>query len=315
MKIDITDIAYASRLNIEDKDTEYDIILWLEKSNGQIFHTEILINFFGYRDIEEIEQSGWFIPIVKKDPTPIKKDFIENYRNRKITDKMKDIINNEDIGFCYDFPIEIALMEDDCPEYIDFAWEYHDYEKARLVEDAKEWCKNNGILWYDNFDPDLKLEITNAINWSIYYYSNDEYVCDDCLLDKIDFHFVHFRDAKRNTRLSGFTSIEDAIKSGRFVKFIKQDVFELQKEFIFRYKKDVFNQKKNKTFFSKKTSKIYDSIFDLLVTNESISEEWDKYFKSRMREIIEEWCKRNNIPFYYAKERPDHLGSKIKNNG
>lgn len=314
MKIDITNAAFVGRLNLENRDDEYNVIYWLEKSSYKFFYTGDLIEQYGYKDTEEIKNSGWFIPVFKKEPMLYKERFISDCCG-ELTDKMKDIINNEDIGFCYDFPIEIALMEDECPEYIDFAWEYHDYEKARLVEDAKEWCKDNGILWYDDFDPDLKLEITDAIDWSIYYHSNDEYVCDDCLLDKIDFHFVHFRDKEKNTRLSGFTSIEDAIKSGRFVKFIKQDVFELQKEFIFRYKKDVFKQKKNKTFFSKKTSKIYDSIFDLLVTNKGISEAWNKYFKSRMREIIEEWCKRNNIPFYYAKERPDHLGSKMKNNG
>ena len=62
MKIDLTDAAFYGEWCSEE-DSEYEVNAWFEKSSFGFFYTSNLINKFGYKNFEEIQNSGYFIPI------------------------------------------------------------------------------------------------------------------------------------------------------------------------------------------------------------------------------------------------------------
>lgn len=306
MKIDITDAAFYGNWNSEESE-KYKTIYWFEKSSCQFFYTGKLIKQFGYKSQKEIQNSGWFIPVFKRDSIAMQKEFISTYPDHKISEELKKI-QNRNILHPLSLSVAFRILTQDYPEYDDFSNKYFEYEKAQLIEDAKKWCKKNGIHWYTDFDPDLKLDLSYALFFGTTMYMLDGklFPCEN-YLDKGNYRIVSTEDV---LEISGCQTIDEAIKNGRFIRFLgDRDVY---RDFSEHYQNGILKHRIERILARNNKFGFY-TVFDRLTRPDSISKAWDVY----LTQAVEDWCAENHIPFFYSNDNPepDHLGSKIKNNG
>lgn len=160
MKVDLNDIACHSEWCSEWK-SQQDVRAWLESSSLKVFYTSNLIDKFGYKDCEEIEKSGHFIPVLKTDTLVLKKEFISRF-HKELEDEVKAYMDGKNYGF--DLAFRKYIDEYFYCEPLDR--EYENFERNRFVEEAEKWCVENGIPYYTANDSDRVLDLRDTIAWS-----------------------------------------------------------------------------------------------------------------------------------------------------
>ena len=101
MKIDISEVCIWIEWDCEDEDDNiYEVVNWFEKSSYQFFSTEDLLEEFGYRNYQEIVDSGFFIPVSKTDTVALMKQFVGSHNEGKaIAKEIDNIIKNDNYGY------------------------------------------------------------------------------------------------------------------------------------------------------------------------------------------------------------------------
>lgn len=297
MKIDLIDAALFGEWSSEDE-LEYEILSWYEKSSFQFFSTEKLIEEFGYKDYNEIESCGHFIPVFKTDVVALKKEFVANLHSSEVEDEIHEIMKRK--KRIYD--VAFKIWGEEHPTL----WgEYYEFERDRLLKDAEKWCKDNNIPYYFRYDRELCVDLNSVNFWS--GWDNDS-LNPFMWLAKSNFHFVDLTDLEVNY---GYKSCSDILASGEFVPLFKKNFLELQKEFIVSFNNKALEEelelilKQNKDYS-------YEDAFYTLIADKELNDDWACYEKDQGLKMAKQWCIENNIPYYISKDRPDHLGSQYK---
>lgn len=162
MKLELRDVAMEGKWYSEE-DTEYEAEYWFEKSSFQLFYTGDLIEAFGYKDCDEIKNSGHFIPFFKTDIISLQKKFIADYPDKAVEETLNNIIENDNYGYNSGYDVAFRILTQDYAEFYEFANEYYDFEKKQLLKDAEQWCKDNNIPYYTENDPERKLDLRNTL--------------------------------------------------------------------------------------------------------------------------------------------------------
>lgn len=310
MKVDLKEVAFHGEW-CSESDPEYKVTNWFEKSSMQFFYTGKLIDEFGYKDCDEIELSGHFIPVFKTDVVALKKEFVAAFYSREVEEEILMIMErnkNRHRNFTgYDVAFKIF-----CEEHEDFWDAYWDYERGRLLEDAEKWCKENSIPYYLPDDPERKLDLSDTL---LYGYGGEtrdrkgRWKKFDFWFYKKEFRFMDPSDIKATF---GYKTDEEIISSGFFVLFprIKPEIIEAN------YIADSRGTKTEddvKRFMAENQSYSYEEALKYL------SHHTEKFIKIRLRynktqllKYAEQWAIKNYIPYYIPKDRPDHLGSQFR---
>ncbi len=303
MKIDLSDAAFCGEWCSEE--AEYEIIYWFEKSSFQFFYTGKLINEFGYKDCEEIESSGHFIPVFKTDVIELQKNFIADYHNKEIEETINSIIENNNYGYDSGYEVAFRILTQDFPEYDDFSKEYYSFEKKQLEEDAEKWCKENAIPYYAPYDKELKIDI-NLLCWHAIYYKDSKIDYAKFWLDKKDFHI---KDSSYLKVCFGYQNDSDIIESGRFVPLLRVEATDMKKEYVancYGYEKETDIE----VFLKENKECNYEDAFYEIFSDAEL-EKWEEYEKNQLAKEAKQWCAENDIQYYIPKDKPDHLGSKL----
>ncbi|MBR4050192.1 MAG: hypothetical protein IKK09_06815 [Clostridia bacterium] len=305
MKIDISEVCIWIEWDCEDEDDNiYEVVNWFEKSSYQFFSTEDLLEEFGYRNYQEIVDSGFFIPVSKTDTVALMKQFVGSHNEGKaIAKEIDNIIKNDnygyDSGYAVAFRIIMEVNEDICDEYIQF-------QKERLTKDAVKWCEENGIAYYFENSEYKKIDI-NAITDYGMYYSDDEDANETVLFDVKKFETISFDEANENL---GAGKVSELLSSGRFIELFRTDVTVLQKDYASAYKNGKYLAKIEKTMAKEDCP--FSEAFEMVFGDGKLYTEWESFIKEKLVSDAIEWCNKHNIDFFISKDKPDHLGSKIK---
>lgn len=307
MKADIKHLIDYGCLD-DDMENNPDLQFWFEKSSCKSFKGRKLIKEFGYENIEDIINSGWFIPVILENETVLAKQFINQF-------------SDEDIKYINSF-IQSCVEEDDYSFFGGFFkfLEYHDYPKLLLkwfdfsdkilLEKAKVWCAENNIQYYGEYDPDRILELnpkflpTNGFPDSIalddpngpktakFYYSKKKY-----MMQLVNYILEE----------NGWISEEQIKKSDDYICPPEDSLLDLVKSFI------KLNHKEDGYFFLdyEKYSKELDKKFYDWIIKDGFYEEWEEYQRNISLDRMIVWCKENNIKYCIASDKPDHFGNNI----
>lgn len=296
MKVDLTNAALFGEWCSEDE-LEYKVLSWYEKSSFQFFSTEKLIEEFGYKDYNEIESCGHFIPVFKTDVVAIKKEFVANLHSNEVEKEIQTIIDSKKCSYDVAFKIWGEVHKR-------LRREYYDFEHDRLLKDAEKWCKENNIPYYTPYDKELCVDLNIVDFWS---------GCDELeslteplmWLAKSNFHFVDLSDLKMNY---GYKNCNDILASGEFVPLFKKNFSILQKEFIVSFNNKALVEELE-LILEKNKDYCYDDAFYTLIADKELNDAWDCFEKKQNLKMAKQWCVDNNLPYYISKIRPDHLGS------
>ena len=163
MKTEITDLMFYGKW--DDETDEYpEDSTWFEKSSCQYFQTDTLMDEFGYESYEDIENCGCFIPVFRRSEQEIMRKFIGLYGDKSISDRIQKIIDDEDEEFGVAFRIYAEV-------HLDFSEAYLKYENEVLETDAKKWAEENGVDFYEDYDPDRKVNFD--VLCRLFYYEDN----------------------------------------------------------------------------------------------------------------------------------------------
>lgn len=305
MKIKISEVVTWIEWDSEDEDDNiYEVVNWFEKSSYQFFSTEDLLGEFGYRNYQEIVDSGFFIPVSKTDTVAIMKQFVASHNDgEEIAKEIDNIIKNDnygyDSGYAVAFRILMEVNEDIWDEYIQF-------EKECLTKDAVKWCEENEIAYYFENSEYKKIDI-NAITDCGMFYSDNEDVNETVLFDVKKFETISFDEANENL---GADKVSELLSSGRFIELFRTDVTVLQKNYALAYKNGKYLEKIEKTMAKEDCP--FSEAFEIVFATGKLYTEWESFMKEKLVSDAIEWCNKHNIDFFISKDKPDHLGSKIK---
>lgn len=305
MKIKISEAVTWIEWDSEDEDDNiYKVVNWFEKSSYQFFSTEDLLGEFGYRNYQEIVDSGFFIPVSKTDTVALMKQFVASHNEGKaIAKEIDNIIKNDnygyDSGYAVAFRILMEVNEDIWDEYIQF-------EKECLTKDAVKWCEDNGIAYFFKNKEYKKIDI-NAITDYGMFYSDNEDVNETVLFDIKKFETISFDEANENL---GADKVSELLSSGRFIELFRTDVTALQKGYATAYKSGKYLAKIEKTMTKEDCP--FSEAFEIVFAVGKLNAEWESFMKEKLVSDAIEWCNKHDIDFFISKDKPDHLGSKIK---
>lgn len=314
MKIDLTVAVFYGEWCSEE-DSEYEVHAWFEKSSLKFFYTSNLINKFGFKNFEEIENSGHFIPVFKTDIIALQKEFIANYPDKEIEETINEIIANDNFGYDSGYEVAFRILTQDYPEFNEFCDKYFNYEQSVLLENAQKWCSENGIPYYSPNDPERILDLRDTLLWAYGTATMDDN-------GELIHHPVWFcrtnckiMDCSEVEVLYGFKNYDDVIESGNFVRLFKVEQKDIKKEYFSKYC----------------TEKIKSEVQEFIEENKNYGYEYkdfftafedyttSKYYEHKKQheetylfEHAKKWCIENNIPYYISKNKPDHLGSKLQ---
>ncbi|MBQ2694678.1 MAG: hypothetical protein IJF57_03910 [Clostridia bacterium] len=299
MKVDLIDATLFGEWSSEDE-LAYDVSSWFEKSSFQFFTTDKLIENFGYKNYNEIESCGHFIPVFKTDVVALKKEFVTNLRSKEVENEIQAIIERKNRGY----DVAFRIWGEEHPTL----WgEYHEFERDRLLRDAEKWCKYNSIPYYTPYDEELCIDLNTVYFWS--GYDLLEPLSEPLMwFAKSNFHFVDLPDLKVNY---GYKNCDDILASGEFVPLFKRNLLELQKKFIVSFNNKALEEELELIFKQNKDYS-YEDAFYTLIADKELNDVWDCCEKNQGLEMAKQWCIDNNIPYYFSKDRPDHLGSQLK---
>lgn len=163
MKTDISDLMLYGKW--DDEIDEYpEDTTWFEKSSCQYFQTETLMDDFGYESYEDIENCGYFISVLRRSEQEIMRKFIDLYGDKSVSDIIQRTIDNEDKKFGVAFRIYAEVH----PIFSDA---YLKYENEVLETDAKKWAEENGVAFFEDWDPDRKINF-EVLCTCIYFEEN-----------------------------------------------------------------------------------------------------------------------------------------------
>lgn len=314
MKIDLTDAAFYGNWCSEE-DSEYEVNAWFEKSSFGFFYTSNLINKFGYKNFEEIENSGYFIPVFKTDIIALQKEFIANYPDKKIEKTMNEIIANDNFGYSSGYEVAFRILTQDYPEFDEFCNKYFDYEQNILLENAQKWCAENEIPYYSPNDPDRILDLRDTLRWAYgtaTMGNNGEWIYHPVWFCRSNCKIMDHSDVKV---VYGFKNYDDVIASGNFVPLFKVNGEDIEEEYFSKYyTKEIETELNQFIAENKKYGYEYNDIFRAFedFTCSKYYENKKLHEETYIFERAKKWCAENSIPYYISKNKPDHLGSKLQ---
>lgn len=114
---------------------------WYSTYDEKIYNVDELIEFFSFKNYEEIENSFSYIPLWKTDLIETAKLFVS-----KINDKnaQRFFSKKGDDSFFGEFKNYVTSNQN----YFTRWW--YEFENDTLVNDAIMWCKENHIAYSDN---------------------------------------------------------------------------------------------------------------------------------------------------------------------
>lgn len=308
MKIDLRDAAFYGAW-CSEREREFDILCWFEKSSFQFFYVEKLINEFGYKDCNEIEESGYFVPVFKTDIVALKKEFVANLHLKEVENELQAILEyNAKHRHCTGYDAAFNIF---CEEHEDFQVDYQNYEQKQLLKEAEIWCNENAIPYYTPNDPERKLNLEDSL---LYCYGGE---CRDEKggWKKFEFWFCknsfNFISPVELEAIYGYKTFEEIILSKRFVPLHRVDASKIKEDYT------IASRKTNaecavKQFIKNNQEYRYEEALWFLVENtEPLCREWMKYEEAQLLKYAERWAIENSIPYYIPKGRPDHLGSQF----
>lgn len=163
MKTDITDLMLYGSWDEED-DVFPDDATWFEKSSCDYFHTDILIDEYGYDSYEDIAESGFFIPVFRTNVTALMKSFAKSYEDKSAVVEIQRIIDDEDEEYGVAFRIYAEV-------HPDFLQAYNKYEDEVLEADSRKWAEENGVDFFGEWDSDSKI-VFDILSACFYYEEN-----------------------------------------------------------------------------------------------------------------------------------------------
>lgn len=314
LKADLREAAYYGEWCSEE-DSEYEVHAWFEKSSFKFFYTSKLINKFGYKNCEEIENSGHFIPVFKVDIIELQKEFIANYPDKEIEETMNEIIANDNYEFESGYEVAFRILTQDYPEFDEFGDKYFDYEQRVLLESAQKWCIKNNIPYYSPDDPDRILDLRDTLPWAYgtsTIEDNGEWTPRPVWYCRANCEIM---DYSKVEVVYGYKNYDDIIASGKFVRLFKVEQEDIEKEYFSKFFTEEIKPKVQ-AFIEENKNYGYEykdvfTAFDVFATSECY-EHKKQHEETYIFERAEKWCAENKIPYYISKNRPDHLGSKLK---
>lgn len=314
MKIDI---SVAARFGewCSEEDSKYEVHAWFEKSSLKFFYTSNLINKFGYKDCEEIEKSGHFIPVFKVDIIALQKEFIANYPNKEIEETMNWIIANDNFKYNSGYEVAFRILTQDYPEFDEFGDKYFDYEQRVLLECAQKWCAKNNIPYYYPDDPDRILDLRDTLSWAYgtsTIEDNGEWIPRPVWFCRTNCKIM---DCSEVEVLYGYKNYDDVIESGNFVRLFKVEQEDIEKEYFSKYcTKEIKSEVQEFIEENKNYGYEYEDVFTAFgdFTTSKYYEHKKQHEETYIFEHAKKWCAENSIPYYISKKEPDHLGSKLQ---
>lgn len=303
MKIKISNVRIWIEWDSEDEDENiYEVVNWFEKSSYQFFSTEDLLEKFGYKNYQEIVDSGFFIPASKTDIVDLMKQFVASHNEgEEIAKEIDNIIKNDNYGYNSGYAVAFRMFM----EVNEDIWaEYIKHETECLTNDAVKWCEENGIAYYFENSEYKKIDI-NALAYCGVYYSDNEEVNETALFDVEKYEDVSFRDACGEL---GDDKASELLSSGRFIELFRTDITSLQKDFTSAYKDGKYLKEIEKLISEE--DYFFSAAFYAVFPFDELDDEWDSFMQERLKSDAIEWCNKNNIDFFISQDQPDHLGSK-----
>ncbi len=308
IKADLREAACYSEW-CSEKDCKYEVNAWFEKSSFKFFYTSNLIDMFGYKNCEEIGNSGHFIPVLKTDTLALKKEFISRF-HKELEDEVKAYMDGKNYGF--DLAFRKYIDEYFYCEPLDR--EYENFEHNRLVEEAEKWCKENNIPYYTPIDPDRVLDLRDTLPWAYgtsTIEDNGEWIPRPVWFCRTNCKIMDYSEVEV---VYGYKNYDDVIESGNFVRLFKVEQEDIEKEYFSKYyTEEIKSEVQEFIEENKNYGYEYDDIFaafDDFATSKYY-EHKKQHEETYIFERAKKWCEENNIPYYISKNRPDHLGSKL----
>lgn len=309
MKIDLSDAAFSGEWNSE-KEIEFEINYWFEKSSFQFYFTGKLINEYGYKDYDEIKSSGYFIPVFKTDIVALEKEYVSKFLSDEVADEIISIMEqNKDKHInCTGYNVAFLTF---CDEHEHLYDDYQKYEINQLNKDAKKWCEENNIPYYSSKDSDYKLNLDDTVLYAHGYASPVDWVPHDYWFCKKDFKFLNQNEIET---FYGYKTKDEIISSGLFILLPRVNFDKIRENYIedslgTLAEEETKKIMKNKPKYSYEKALLYLSEHD----EKMIKYKW-QYERTQVIKYTEQWAIKNNIPYYIPKNKPDHLGSKISAN-
>lgn len=307
MKVDLKDAAYYGKWDSEE-DSWCDVHAWFEESSFKFFYTSNLIDEFGYKDCDEIKESGFFIPVFKTDIIALQKEFIANYHDKQIEETMNTIIENDNYEYDSGYEVAFRILTQDYPQFDEFSNEYFNYEKQQRLQDAENWCLENDIPYYTHNDPERILDLRNILPrafgtarldgkgcWipiPLWFCRNN---CEIIVQDEIENKY-------------GYKNHDEIISSGIFVPMFKVSQDEIEEEYFQKHNTSETEMKIKEFLKQNKDYTCKEAFWEV-----SDYVEWSEYRDNWIFDVAKQWCSENNITYYISKNKPDHFGSKLTN--
>ena len=309
MKIDI---SVAARFGewCSEEDSKYEVHAWFEKSSLKFFYTSKLIDKFGYKDCEEIENSGHFIPVFKVDIIALQKEFIANYPDKEIEETMNEIIANDNYEFESGYEVAFRILTQDYPKFDGFRNEYFDYEQRVLLECAQKWCIKNNIPYYSPDDSDRILDLRDTIGlpYGLCVLRNGNVVPLKMWFCRSKCNFLDSLEIKEKY---GYSDDNEVLVSGDFVPLFKVNRDDVKREYFLKhFTEEMKTEVQEFIEENKNYGYEYEDVFTAFedYTTSKYYEHKKQHEETYILEHAKKWCEENNIPYYISKDGPDHLG-------
>ena len=137
MVLDVDKIIYYGRYySFEDETNEN--LWWFNRDDLEVYSTQKLIDEYSFNNIDEIVLSDRYIRLFKTDIITVEKSFMCQYYPRYAIMVLENSRKND-----YDISFKTFIDENNLTR------EWFEYEKAKLLEDAIDWCNENAIIFYE----------------------------------------------------------------------------------------------------------------------------------------------------------------------
>ncbi len=197
MKLEIADLLLYGEWDESTCDYPGDTV-WLEKSSEQFFLTDDLTHF-GYDNYEDIEDSGYFVPLFRTSITELMRKYILLCNDREAEEEINRIVREED----EEYPVAFRIYSEVHP---DFESSWIEFESSKLEKDAREWAKKQGIEFYGDYDSERKLNLSE--NKQYFYNLDEDGSCSGFWLSKKDYSIIDMSDRKEIIDLEKLTQEE-----------------------------------------------------------------------------------------------------------
>ena len=109
---------------------------WFCRTDETVISREELETRYGYKNLDNAEQTGLFIPLFQVDMPALEKSFLKAFHFRK---RSAASLSGGDFDADFKAFIETAGLFE----------RWHEFEGDALKEDAITWCRKNGIKYVD----------------------------------------------------------------------------------------------------------------------------------------------------------------------